>query len=256
MCYGTRLVRKAEQLEFNFDVERILGELAPDTELTYHHANGWAHPNMWILPQERKGNMIPAKWGIMPSAANGAEYKDYFNKNRGAYGGLNLRSEDLFDHYMYSENIFSKRCIIPVDGFYEPHTTKATVKGKPFKVPFYFKKKDDSLINLAGVYNITQDKMATFSILTKKATPLFELVHNNPSNKYGDYRRPVALDDNEAEYWLEDGHDRGDIQDILDNDLSDYEFETWAISKDLNKADGNRANIIDRIEYSEVVIEY
>ncbi|AZQ59870.1 SOS response-associated peptidase [Maribacter sp. MJ134] len=257
MCYSTRATRKVRELEDYYEIERLLGEQEEkEYELIYNHANGWAHPNMWILPQQRKGHMIPAKWGIMPSTSEGADYKEYFKKNRVAYGGLNLRSEDVFDHYMYSNNVFTKRCIIPVDGFFEPHTTPVKVKGKPFKVPFYFGRTEDKPMNMAGIYNVTKDKMVTFSIFTKKATPLFEEIHNQPSNKHGDYRRPVVLEDSEAEYWLEDGHDKDDLIDILDNDLPDYEFKTWPISKDLHKADSDRPDIIEKVEYEELAIDF
>ncbi len=258
MCYGTRVVRAAKQLELYYKVDRIYGPMQPKDELVYNHANGWAHPNMWILPQQRVGKMIAAKWGIMPTTANGALYKDYFAQNRSAFGGLNLRSEAIFSHYMYSQNIFSKRCIIPVDGFFEPHTTLTKVKGKAFKVPFYFKRKDDKPMNLAGVYNLTKDKMVTFTIFTSKATPIFEEIHNQPSNKHGDFRRPVVLDDSEAAYWLEDDLEQEQLIDIMNNDVPDYEFDAWPISKDLHKrnGEGDRPDIIERVDYEEVAIKY
>ena len=55
MCYGTRVVKTIKELEDYYDREAIYGEMEPGTELTYHYANGFSHPNMWILPQERKG---------------------------------------------------------------------------------------------------------------------------------------------------------------------------------------------------------
>lgn len=258
MCYGTRIVRKAEQLEFYFDIERALGEMTPNTELVYNHANGWAHPNMWILPQQKKGFMIPAKWGLMPSSAIGKDYKDYFAKNRGAFGGLNSRAGNLFSVPLYRDSIITRRCVIPVDGFFEPHTTSVKVKGKPYKVPFYFTRKDGGPINLAGIYTITADKMVTFSVITREATPLFEMIHNQPSNKYGDFRRPVVLEDNEVAYWLQDDHNAAYINDIIDNDLPDHEFDTWPISKDLNKRNGedDRPDIIEKVAYDEIEIRY
>ncbi|TMM57161.1 SOS response-associated peptidase [Maribacter algarum] len=259
MCYSTRTTKKIGELEDYYEVERLLGEtIDSETELIHNHANGWAHPNMWILPQQRKGFVIPSKWGIMPATSLGAEFKDYFAKNRGAFGGLNLRCEDIFKNYMYEDNIYTKRCVIPVDGFFEPHTTAVKVKGKPFKVPFYFKRADDKPMSLAGIYNVTNDKMVTFSIFTNKATPLFEDIHNQPSNKHGDFRRPVVLQEGDVEYWLEDGLDKEEIVDIMDNGLEDAYFDTWPISKDLHKrnGEGDRPDIIDKVEYEEIEIRY
>jgi putative SOS response-associated peptidase YedK len=256
MCYNTRISREKAELEYWYKVKALLGELEENDELVYNHANGWGHPNMWILPQEHKKNLVAAKWGLMPSKEVGAEFKAYFAKNRGAYGGLNSRADNLFTINLYRNSIIGKRCIVPVDGFFEPHTTPAKEKGKPVKVPFYFKKRDDSPINLAGIYSVTSDKMITFSVITKEATPLFAEIHNQPSNKYGDFRRPVVLDDNEAEYWLEDGHNADDIYDIIDNDLPDHEFNAWPVTRDLYKAKGLEADNIKQIDYKEIAIDY
>lgn len=258
MCYSTRVTRKAGELENYYKIKALFGEMPETEELVYNHAHGFAHPNMWIIPQQKPTNMIPAKWGLMPSVEKGADYKEYFKKNFKAYGGLNSKSEKIFTYPLYRNSIITKRCVIPVDGFFEPHTTPAKVKGKPFKVPFYFEQVDKKPINLAGIYTITNDKMVTFSVLTKKATPLFGLIHNQPSNEDGSFRRPVVLEDNEAKYWLEQGHDADDIYDIIDNDLPDHEFSTWPISKDLNKrnGEGDRPDIIKKINYEEITIEY
>lgn len=257
MCYSTRATRKAKQLELELEREIARGSLPENKELIHFHAHGWAHPNMWIVTQERADKIIPAKWGIMPSTANGADYNEYFKNNHGAYGGLNLRFEDVFGHFMFRDNVITKRCVIPVDGFFETHTTPKPTK-TPYKVPFYFKRKDDRPIYLAGMYNVTKDDMVTFSVFTNRATPLFEEIHNAPSNKHGDFRRPVCLSRDEADYWLQDDHGPDDIIDIADNDLRDDEFLAWPISKDLNKrkGEGNRFDIIDPVHDPEVKINY
>ncbi len=258
MCYSTRVIRKAKELELHYQAKLLFGDMPEDQELIYNHAHGFAHPNMWIMPQKRKGHLLPAKWGIMPKDSYGADYKKYFKDNWKARHGLNLRGDDIFDNYYYGSIATSKRCIIPVDGFFEPHTTSTKIKGKPFKVPFYFKRKDNKIMNLAGLYSVTQDKMVTFAIFTHQATPMFEAIHNEPANKKGDYRRPVVLDDDEAVYWLRDDHNRDDIMDIINNDLPDYEFDAWPISTDLKKrnGEGDRPDIIDKVEYEEIEIDY
>lgn len=257
MCYSTRATRKAKQLELELEREIERGKLPDNEELIHFHAHGWAHPNLWIVRQESPSKIVPAKWGIMPSTSTGEDFKTYFANNKGAYGGLNLRFEDIFNHFMFRDNITTKRCVIPVDGFFEPHTTPKPTKTS-YKVPFYFKRKDDKPILLAGIYNTTSDGMLTFAVFTNKATPLFEDIHNAPSNKHGDFRRPVCLSLDEADYWLQEDHEPDDIIDIADNDLSDEEFIAYPISKDLNKrnGEGNRFDIIDPVHDSEVKINY
>ncbi|WP_421810549.1 SOS response-associated peptidase [Flagellimonas sp.] len=251
MCYSTRATKKAEQLELHFNVKRLLGKQEPEGDLVHYHANGWSHPLMWVIPQESPNNITPAMWGIMPSKNNGADYKEYF-KNYTTFGGLNAKSEKLFDHFIYRWSWEHKRCIIPVDGFFEPHTTPTKVKGKPFKVPFYFKRKDGDPINLAGIYTTTADGWNTFTILTKPATPLFEKIHNDKK------RRPVIINDGDIDSWLLEGNGEDEVQQMIEDDMWDSEFETYPITKDLysRTVDSNREDIIEQMEYEEVEIEF
>lgn len=251
MCYGTRQVRKVEQLEAFYDVSRLLGDDQLELELMYNHANGWSHPLMWIIPQEENNRITPGMWGIMPSKNTGANHKEYF-KNYKTFGGLNAKSEKLFDHFIYRHSWEYKRCIIPVDGFFEPHTTDVKVKGKPFKVPFYFKRKNDDPINLAGIYTTTADGWNTFAVLTKEATPLFAQIHNEKK------RRPVVVSDENVDSWLMNNMDMDEVEQMIEDDLWDSEFETWPITKELysRTVSSDRPEIIDKIDYQEVKFEY
>lgn len=251
MCYSTRATKKAEQLELHFNVKRLLGKQEPDRDLIYFHANGWNHPLMWIIPQESPNNITPGMWGIMPSKSKGADYKEYF-QNYKTFGGLNAQSEKLFNHFIYRYSWEHKRCIIPVDGFFEPHTTPVKVKGKPFKVPFYFQRKNGDPINLAGIYTTTEDGWNTFTVLTKEATPLFEKIHNEKK------RRPVIINDEDLDSWLHEGNEQSDVQQMMDDDFWEGELKAYPISKDLysRSVDSDREDIIDPKEYEEIQIQY
>lgn len=250
MCYGTRVIKKTKELENFFEIEAIYGDLEKGNELTYNYANGFAHPNLWILPQEKKGHMIPVTWGLIPHYELGANAKKYYQKTIRYGSGLNAQSEKLFESNNYKISAFTRRCVIPVDGFYEPHTAKKN--GKDFKVPFYFEQKNDNLISLAGIYAVTKDKMLTFTILTKEATPLFAKIHNKK------FRRPVILKNDDINVWLDDDLSEDDILNIMDQDLPDELIKTYPISKDLYKRndEGDRADIIEPVYYDEVKIEY
>ena len=249
MCYGTRVVKEAKELELRYKVNRLYGEMNPDEELTYNFANGFSHPNMWIIPQEKSSNMIPIKWGLIPHYRLGVDSKEYYKETVRYGSGLNAKSEKLFTSNNYKRSALKRRCIIPVDGFYEPHTTKRN--GKVFKVPFYFYRKDLNPINLAGIYAVTKDKIVTFSILTKAATPLFSLVHNTKE------RRPVAIKDSDVANWLNSSLNETDVKNFITEDMSDEYFQTHPISRDLYSKDkGDRDTIIQVVDYPEVKIKY
>ena len=247
MCYGTRVTSTAKEVEKFYNVSKLMGKTPIEGELTYNHANGWAHPLLWIIPQESSKHITPSMWGIMPQNRSGADFKNYY-KEAARYGaGLNARSEKLFDHFIYRFSAMSKRCIIPVNGFYEPHTAP-----KKFKIPFYFERKDKSIISLAGIYTTTKDGYNTFTILTKAATPLFKKIHNTKN------RRPVILNDENVQIWLNNDLNQDDIQNMITDDLDDAAIKAYPISKDLYnpKIDSNRADIIEEVHYKELEIEY
>ena len=251
MCYSTRQTRERKELEKLLSVKAALGTIDSDLELIYFHANGWSHPIMWTVTQENPNYLETNMWGIMPAKQNQANYKEYF-KNPKTYGGLNAKSEKLFDHFVYRYSWEHQRCIVPVDGFFEPHNTKVKVKGKDFKVPFYFKRKDGDPIYLAGIYTNTADGRRTFSVLTKDATPMFAEIHNDKR------RRPVILSDENVDSWLHDGNNKNDVQELMEDDLWEGELEAYPITRDLysRTVDSNYSEIIEKVAYEEVSIAY
>ncbi|SHJ39121.1 Putative SOS response-associated peptidase YedK [Arenibacter nanhaiticus] len=247
MCYSTRVTRKAKELELFYKVSKLVGARAPEGELVYPHANGWNHPLLWIIPQEAKENLTPSMWGIMPPQQLGADYREYY-KGAARFGaGLNARSEKLFDHFIYKNSVYTKRCILPVDGFFEPHTAP-----KKFKVPFYFERKDREILSLAGLYTVTKDGYNTFTVLTKAATPLFAKIHNEK------FRRPVILNDADIAAWLDDSLGEADIKNLIATDMSDEAFRAYPVSKDLysRKQEANRKDVIDQVDYPQIEISY
>ena len=94
--------------------------------------------------------------------------------------------------------------------------------------------------------------MVTFTVITKAATSLFAKIHKKKQ------RRPVILNDDDLDTWLDDCLDEHKIMEILDNDLPDDLLKAYPISKDLYKRNGggNRAGIIEPVHYEEIAIEY
>ncbi len=247
MCYNVRMIKTVEQLEREYQLKLLFGEQKVEGELTYNHANGFAHPLLWVLPQEQPGHMTPMMWGLIPEYEQGEGYKEYYKKTIQYGSGLNAQSEKLFSSGMYKNSGLNRRCIIPVDGFYEPHTAPNN-----YKVPFYFRAKEEAMLNLAGIYTVTKDKYVTFSILTRAATPLFAKIHNKKK------RRPVILDKKDIDTWLSDGLDKMDVGRMIDNDLPDDHFSAYPISRDLYspKVDSNREDIIDVVDDPKLEIDY
>lgn len=244
MCYATAMTKKAKYLEKFYAVKKSEGKRKVEGELTGYYLNGFTHPLMWIIPQERKEVITPALWGLMPPEKSGADSGKYYKNAIRFGGGLNARSEKLYNHFLYKESADTRRCVIPLTGFCEPHTAP-----KKFKIPFCFEGVDADLLSLAGIYTIIKDKYVTFTILTKAATPLFEKIHNSKN------RRPVILQKEQIGEWLSDGLDPDGSREVIANDIPDEGFNAYPVSKDLYspKVNANRPDITNRVDYKELI---
>ena len=233
MCFHTRIVSKAEEIESHYWVKRSEKGKAIKQEFIYHHANGYNHDSFWVIPQERSDHMTPMIWGILPHDKPGADHENYYKKSARYGAGLNAQSEKLFDFALYKPSALTRRCIIPVSGFYEPHNTFKKVKGRDFKVPFYFHVEDSAFVNLAGIYSITPDKYVSFSILTKEAKTgsKYAKIHNN-KNRNGQHRQVIPLSDENMVKWLSNDLGEKQVYEVIANDLSEDLIDAYPISKD------------------------
>ncbi|KXN83162.1 hypothetical protein AN958_01763 [Leucoagaricus sp. SymC.cos] len=124
------------------------------------------------------------KWGLVP---HWSKFEDK------TLSTTNARAENLVEGGgMWGSLRGTKRCVIPVQGYYEWLT-----KGKQ-KLPHLTKRKDGGIMLLAGLYDsaiIEGRTLWTFTIVTTDANKDFSWLHD---------RQPVILSSNEAvEQWLD-----------------------------------------------------
>src|SRR5690606_9118387 len=201
MCFHTSTTHKVAKLESHFKVHISDENIRPYFDKPNYHLNGFAHPNMLVIPQEKSQVLAPGVWGIVPSSTKGTDIKNYYKEAVKFGGGLNAQSEKLFQHFIYKDAALTRRCIIPVSGFYEPHDYKSK------KYPFFIQARDRNPLALAGIYNVI-DTYITFTILTKPASPLFEKVHNLKK------RQVIMLDSQQAHDWLASDLNVADIKEL------------------------------------------
>ena len=256
MCFHTRIVESAEQIEIMYDVKRSAKEKKADNRFIYHHANGYNHDSFWVIPQERSDHITPMMWGLLPYNRPGAEHEKYYRDSVRFGAGLNAQAEKLFDFDLYRASALTRRCIVPLSGFYEPHTCE---RPKNFKVPYYFEEKGSPLIALAGIYSITPDKYVSFSILTKQAPKgsKYATIHNK-KNRDGENRQVVPLAKDQIGEWLSNDLKEKDVFELIGNDLPHGDINAYSVSKDLfsRTVDSNRPDIIEHVDYPQVKIPF
>ena len=243
MCFHTSHTQKVKKVENRFKVQLVDDALRETYETPHFHNNGFEHLNSLIIPQQKATHLIPATWGIVPSTKKVSEVKEYYKQQLKYGSGLNARSEKLFDYWLYEKSAFTKRCIIPVSGFFEPHEYNNK------KFPIHIKHKDDDLIGLAGIYTVVEN-IVTYTILTKNASPLFSKIHNKK------LRQPILLRNDIEKDWLNTSLTENDVKDLLNIPFDDAKIEAYAVNKDLfnSKLNTNSVEILNEYKYEDLKI--
>lgn len=243
MCFHTSQTKKVTQLENRFKVNLHDDDARDAFDIPSFHLNGFAHPNMLIIPQEEPSTLVVGRWGIVPQNKKPEQVSEYYKEAVRYGGGLNAQSEKLFNHFIYKHAAHTRRCLIPVTGFFEPHDSN----GK--KYPFYITRKDNEAFALAGIYTLI-DGMPTFSILTKSASSLFEKIHNKRK------RQPILLPTTTEQEWLTDSLTDKDIQELINAQYPEEELNPYTVSKELfsPKINSDIQSILNKIEYDNISI--
>ncbi len=241
MCYHTRITENLSNLESRFKASLHKDANRLFFDKPRYHINGFSHPEMLILPQEEPSVFVPSNWGIVPSNIKADSLPNYYKKAVKFGAGLNAKSEKLFDHFIYKYSSLTRRCIVPVTGFYEPHHFNNK------KYPYYIHNSNTEALALAGIYTVL-DEAVTFSILTKPASPLFESIHNVKK------RQPILLSKEVENNWLMDELNESQIREIINLPYDDDSLETFTVSKDLFNPtiDSNSMDITEPVNYPEL----
>jgi putative SOS response-associated peptidase YedK len=143
-----------------------------------------------ILPIVRivdtRRTLRPARWGLIPSWARDPTIGSRL---------VNARSETLAEKPAFRDALRRRRCLVPMDGFYEWKTENG------HKQPYLFSFADDHPFAVAGLWETWKGPagpVESFTILTTEANALARTMHD---------RMPVLLDENQYDEWLDPARD-------------------------------------------------
>lgn len=150
--------------------------------------NGFTHPYMPIIVDNRPDIITGASWGLLPSWAK----DNSFQKNT-----LNARIETIHEKPSF-KTIINQRCLIPATHFFEWQWKDE--KGKD-KQKYSISAEQESIFTFAGLYSIwknpiTANPILTYTILTTEANALMSTIHNTKK------RMPVILKNEHQLLWL------------------------------------------------------
>ena len=164
-----------------------------------------------IIRQSRETGdreMVLARWGLVP----------FFTKDLADVKGLstiNARAETITKAPTWREPFKKRRCIVPVNSFYE-----WPKEGKPPKQPYSFELANGNLMGFAGLWDAWKDTqghwLQSFAIVTTEANELMASIHP---------RMPVILHSRDYDRWL----DREETERLPLDLLRPYESEEMEV---------------------------
>ncbi|MEY4730497.1 MAG: hypothetical protein RL020_1655, partial [Pseudomonadota bacterium] len=89
-----------------------------------------------LMPNGER-ELLALTWGLLPSWAK---------ESKISFATSNARAETVAEKPTFRNAFKSRRCLIPVDGYYEWHATPT------IKQPWYISAKDDQPLALAGLW--------------------------------------------------------------------------------------------------------
>lgn len=240
------------------DLERISDNWQAEIQFAkedlphYYHLNGFSREKVMIITQDEPESIQLSTWSLLPPNFTG-DQKEFWTKQRG--GELNNRDwrffhEDPNQNYpeWKNEACLYHKCLVLVDGIYEPHYPK----GIKDSIYFMMQRPGEEMFALLGIYTAQGNDSFTCSVITTAADTQFERVHNKAK------RMPIFLEPESSGYYL----NRDTEASMLElfggytgdsNAGRNMKLDDWPVSRDIKKrVDSNHPGIIKRVEYPEL----
>jgi putative SOS response-associated peptidase YedK len=166
-----------------------------------------------VIEQDGKRTLERMRWGLVPS---------WWSKplKELKLATFNARAETVAQKPMFRSAFKRTRCLIPVSGYYE---WQDTPDGKQ---PWYFTRRDDAPITIAGLWDEWKDKATGDSL--KSCTMIITAPNDFVAEVHD--RMPVILEQKDFEPWLREGGTA-----LLKPSANDM-LQKWPVSKRVNSS--------------------
>lgn len=176
-----------------------------------------------------KRELAQARWGLVPFWANDPKI---------AYNTINAKAETLAASPAFREALKRRRCLVPLDGFYEWEPS-----GGKNKQPYAVSLASGGLFGVAGLWDRWKDKASgewldTFTVITTDPNEVMEPFHN---------RMPVILRPDDFQRWMDPGDDPGDPARLPVDLLRPYpaeEMKAWKVGAAVGNVRNDHSGLI------------
>jgi len=229
MCGRGSLNKVEKDLEKRFNATFYSDDLERYNPLpTFNLAPTQWHP---VITQQDPQHFQYFKWGLIPSWS-----KDHKIGSK----LINARVEGLIEKPFFKSALKDRRCIVPLDGFYEWKVVANKIK-KPYRIRF----KDDSIFFVAGLYDQWKNEKAeiihSFTIITQKPNSYLSSIHD---------RMPAILQREQESLWLDPLISLEQSLQLITPLAGDY-LDAYPVSDAVNQVKNNNASLIEKLDESD-----
>jgi putative SOS response-associated peptidase YedK len=233
MCFTVNVNIVREELEERYGADLIDHDKYRPSY--YYHA--YSLPLMPVVCSEDPASLRLFRWGLIPSWV-----EDENEANEIMVKTFNARSETLDTKPAFRESFTSRRCLVPVKGFFEWQH----IGGR--KIPWYISLRDEDIFSLAGIWDSWMMKggisLNTFSVVTTRANELMSEIHNTRK------RMPVILPAAAEKLWLKGELEKNSAAELMEP-VAPEMLEAHTVSPLITntRADRNRQELIMPYNY-------
>jgi putative SOS response-associated peptidase YedK len=235
MCFSVNVNLVKEELENRYGATLI----DPDKYRPSYYYHAFGLPEIPAICSGKPSGIQLLKWGLIP-----AHTKSIDKANIIRYKTFNARSESIARKPSFSSSFKTKRCIIPVKGFFEwQHSGKG-------KIPWYIYHADNEILSFAGLYdewveNNTGETIKSFSIITTDANDLMAEIHNSAK------RMPAILNKSSEKMWIDLSSSSSEALELLKPSPSEI-LKAHTVSPLVNDryANRNTPDVIKHYQYN------
>lgn len=223
MCGRSSLTKTEKELEERFQATFYTEDLErynplPNFNVAPTHV-------MPVITNQDPYHFRPMRWGLIPFWA-----KD----QKVGYKMINARIETLEDK-TFKQSLEKRRCIVPLDGFYEWKTTGK--KKKPYRIVVEHGK----LFAVAGLWEKWKspqgEVVESFTLLTQPANKMMSGIHD---------RMPAILLPGQERLWIDPSLSAKEAMQLI-IPYPDEEMSAYAVSDRVGKVSENDAGLIEEV---------